>query len=291
MRKEKIKIRQMQTTDMEVIMQIKNAENWNQTEDDWLFLINSNPETCLVAVFENQVIGTVTAVNYQNKVAWIGMMLVSKDFRGMGVSKLLLNTIIEKLKNCVSIKLDATPAGIPVYKKLDFVEEYEIGRMVSTKLRIMAKDEQDTDDIFNISQILESDISNIARVDETLFGINRSGLFRFLSNNRKDICLQIKQENQLKGYVFGRNGSNYIQIGPVMTHSTLLSKKLLYEAFKKLKEQSLVIDVLLDKLELKNWLLSIGFTHQRSFTRMYLKSNNYTGKIENQFLIVGPELG
>ncbi len=291
MRKTKIRIRQMQTTDMEVIMQIKNAENWNQTEEDWLFLINSNPETCLVAVFENQVIGTVTAVNYQNKVAWIGMMLVLKDFRGMRVSKLLLNTIIEKLKNCVSIKLDATPAGIPVYKKLGFVEEYEIGRMVSAGLSNMVKDEQNADDDFNTSQILESDISNIVSMDEILFGVNRFNLFRFLLNNRKEICLQIKQENQLKGYVFGRNGSNYIQVGPVMTCSTLLAKKLLHGAFKKLKEQPLVVDVLLDKPELKYWLLSIGFTHQRSFTRMYLKSNNYTGKIENQFLISGPELG
>jgi len=206
---EKIEIKRMQMIDMEAVMRIKNAENWNQTEDDWQFLMYTNPETCLVATLNNQVIGTVTAINYQNKVAWIGMMLVSKDFRGIGVSKLLLNTIIKKLENCVSIKLDATPAGIPVYKKLGFVEEYEIGRLVSTGLSNMVRDKQDTDDDFNISQILESDISNIVSVDEILFGVNRFNLFRYLLNNRIEICLQIKQENQLKGYIFGRNGSNY----------------------------------------------------------------------------------
>ena len=123
------KVRKMQASDMAVIMQIKTAENWNQTETDWQFLITSNPELCFVAIINNEVIGTVTAINYHNKIAWIGMMLVSKLHRGMGISKMLLNTIIEKLKGCESIRLDATPAGIPVYKKLGFVEEYKITRI------------------------------------------------------------------------------------------------------------------------------------------------------------------
>lgn len=286
----KIRIRQMQVTDLNAVMQIKNAENWNQTEEDWLFLLHSNPEYCLVAVLENQVIGTVTAINYQNKVAWIGMMLVSTSFRGIGVSKLLLNTIIHELKDCASIKLDATPAGIPVYKKLGFVEEYEINRMVSTRLRTMGNNPQG-ETISSLSPLLESNISNIASLDESLFGVNRSDLFRFLLGSRKEICLQIKEGNQLKGYVLGRNGSNYIQVGPVITYSTQLTQKLLYGVFKRLKNQALVLDILSDKYELKEWLLSLGFVNQRNFTRMYLKSNGHTGKTANQYVISGPELG
>ncbi len=290
MERAKIRIRQMQVNDLNAAMQIKNTDNWNQTEEDWLFLLHSNPEYCLVAILENQVIGTVTAINYQNKVAWIGMMLVSTDFRGIGVSKLLLNTIIHKLKDCASIKLDATPAGIPVYKKLGFLKEYEIDRMVSTRLHTMDNNQQD-ETISCLSPLLESDISNIASLDKSLFGVNRTDLIRFLLSSRKEICLQIKEGNQLKGYVLGRNGSNYIQIGPVMTYSTPLAQKLLYEVFRRLKGQPLVLDVLSDKLELKEWLHSNGFTSQRNFTRMYLKSNSSAGKIENQYIISGPELG
>ena len=71
----------MRATDLEALMQIKNDENWNQTEEDWLFLIKSNPKYCLVAVSENRVIGTVTAIDYHQELAWIGMMLVSKKYR------------------------------------------------------------------------------------------------------------------------------------------------------------------------------------------------------------------
>ena len=286
----KIKVRQMQLSDLKAVMQIKNAENWNQTEEDWLFLLHSNPEYCLVALIENQVIGTVTTINYQNKVAWIGMMLVAIDFRGMGISKLLLNTLIHKLKDCASIKLDATPAGIPVYKKLGFVEEYEISRMISTSLRIKVDDLQ-SGAIYNLSPLSKGELSNITSLDASLFGVNRSSLFQFLLGSRKEICLQIKEGNQLKGYVLGRNGSNYIQIGPLMSYSTQSAQKLLYGVFKSIKNQALVIDVLSDKTELKEWLLSLGFTNQRSFSRMYLKSNGYAGKVETQYAISGPELG
>lgn len=285
-----IKIRKMRVSDMEAVMQIKNDEKWNQTEDDWTFLLKHNPEYCLVTIYKNQVIGTVTALNYQNKIAWIGMMLVSKNYRRLGVSKLLLNTVIEKLKDCASIKLDATRAGIPVYKKLGFIEEYEISRMILEKGVGIHQDAQAIE-VTNLSQILESDIYNISELDEALFGVNRFNLFKFLFNNRNDICFQMIQDRLIKGYAFGRNGSNYVQIGPVMAYSTQIAKKLLYTIFKKAKRQPLIVDVLLDKYELKDWLLSIGFIHQRNFTRMHLKSNSYEGKKENLFLIGGPEMG
>ncbi len=288
-KKTSVVIRQMRVSDMDSVMQIKNAEHWNQTEADWLFLIESNPRLCLVAVMENQVVGTVTALNYQNKVAWIGMMLVSSDFRGKGISTLLLNSIINQLEPCVSIKLDATPAGVSVYQKLGFIKEYEISRLVSKEIKII--DSNQYLEAINLSQVLNADIANIAMLDKTLFGASRFDLLKYLSNNRKDICFQIYQDDTLKGYVFGRNGSNYIQVGPVMADSTQIAQIVLSEIFLVLNGQSVLVDVLENKVVLINWLHSIGFTYQRSFTRMYLKSNEHSGKTENQFLISGPEFG
>ncbi len=283
-----VEIRKMQASDMEAIMQIKNAEKWNQTEADWQFLMASNPGLCLVAVIKNHVVGTVTAINYQNKITWVGMMLVAKTFRGRGISKLLLNFIINLLKDCDSIKLDATPAGIPVYEKLGFVGEYKITRMVSQNLGYLKEPE---DNELAVSQITGSDISSIATMDKPIFGANRFNLFQFLFSNQEHTAFKIKTGRKLKGYAFSRKGSNYTQVGPVTANRTQSAKQLLRNTFEKLKENPIVVDVLLDKSELIDWLVSIGFTHQRSFTRMSLNSNKYQGKIENQFLISGPELG
>lgn len=285
-----LSIREMRPDDLEALMRIKNAESWNQTEDDWLFLMKSNPRHCLVGLSENKVIGSVTAISYEQKLAWIGMMLVSKDYRGFGVGKVLLNTIIKSLDKCNSIKLDATAVGVPVYKKLGFVTTYEIDRMVCSEIPSEIIAIEDTGD-FEISNISSHDITKIVTLDEFIFGVKRPGLFHYLLKNKEKIGFQIKKGNILKGFVFGREGSNYIQIGPLIADSLQIAKCLINGVFNDLKGKSLLVDVLSDQKEFKAWLFLNKFEHERSFTRMYLKTNDYSGKKENQFLISGPELG
>lgn len=291
---ENLIIRQMQLTDMDAVMQIKNAEKWNQTEQDWEFLMMQNPEYCLVACIDDEVVGTVTAINYDNQLAWIGMMLVSKAFRGLGISKTLLTTIIEKLKDCKSIKLDATPAGIPVYQKLGFVEEYEVCRMINPQLRsIYGKDDQDHHGKSELSllPITESNIGEVSKADQQLFGVNRLYLFQYLLKQPSNVCWCLKQGGQILGYVFGRDGSNYFQVGPLLAQSALEAKILLKKSFDNLAEKPVVVDVLKQKQEIIDWLISIGFVEQRNFMRMFLHNNDYTGRIDKQYLISGPELG
>jgi len=289
-----IDIRKMEASDVEALMHIKNAENWNQTEQDWYFLMEHDPEYCLVAVVDDRVAGSVTAINYHNKTAWIGMMLVVQEYRGMGISKMLLNTIIRKLKDCKSIKLDATPAGIPVYRKLGFVEEYEISRMTSASLTTIEgglNGESHLRKAFDVMPITKSTILEIANKDEGYFGVNRLELMQYQLLDQNNICLQLNLDHKLNGYVFGRSGSNYLQVGPLMGDSFLGVEFLLRRVFTQLKGLPLVVDVLSDKQELIDWLGSIGFDYQRTFTRMYLKSNDFSGEPDKQFFICGPEFG
>src|SRR4051794_7907903 len=123
-----VTLKPMLSTDVEAGMRLSTAEGWNQTEKDWKFLIENSHNICLVAETDNKVIGTTTAIGYSNEIAWIGMVLVDKNYRGRGVSKLLLQNILEKLKSFRSIKLDATPAGREVYKRFGFKDEYSITR-------------------------------------------------------------------------------------------------------------------------------------------------------------------
>ena len=126
----------MQLGDIGSAMKLSMAEGWNQTEKDWkLFIENAENNACIVAEIDNKVIGTTTAINYSNQVAWIGMVLVDKEYRGRGVSKSLLTNIFKKLRHCKSVKLDATPEGQEVYKKFDFKDEYHIVRMSNASIK------------------------------------------------------------------------------------------------------------------------------------------------------------
>lgn len=278
-------VRQMVEADISGAMQLVLAENWNQTKKDWQMLLDLNSNLCLVATYNNEIIGTVTAMNYRDQVAWIGMMLVSKRFRGLGISKNLLNTIIEKLEGCKSIKLDATVAGIPVYSKLGFQEELEIDRLVITTFNEIINNK--CKDI--IRPICQSDMAELSRLDFKIFGANRAGLIDFLRNKNKAWCI-VKNE-RIVGYVFGRPGLNFFQLGPLMAETIEDAINLIEFVLEQHIGQSIVIDVLHHQAKFIQRITLLGFSCQRSFVRMYLKDNSFAGLVSKQFLIAGPELG
>lgn len=264
------------------------AEGWNQTEKDWEFMVRQPQNICLAATVGEKIIGTSLAINYNNDVAWIGMVLVDKNHRGKGVSKLLLEILFQKLNHCKSIKLDATPAGQKVYQKFGFENEYVIHRMVrpSSTLEIPKINNSNT-----LSPTQSSDISSIIQYDSYVFGAERSSLVKFLSSNFLNKSWILRQGHQIKGFALGRVGSRFHQIGPVSASSTEIAKTLISTSIQNIGRKDSVIDVLDDKKELIDWLESMGFEKRRHFIRMYKNSNPFPGTIKNQFLICGPEFG
>jgi len=281
-------LRPMQLSDIGSAMKLSNAEGWNQTEKDWkLFLVNPG-NICMVAESDNRVIGTTTAINYSNQVAWIGMVLVDTEYRGQGVSKSLLTTIFKKLESCKSVKLDATPAGQQVYKKFDFKDEYLVARMTNSLMKNLPLD--DDSDILP-KPIQQKHIQEIIALDETTFGANRAQLIKYLVREYPDKGMVLKRNNRITGFALGRDGNKYHQIGPVVASNSGDARILITKALKKLVNQPIVVDVLRDKEDLLDWLSSIGFIEQRYFIRMYKKENTLPGITSNQYLICGPEFG
>jgi GNAT superfamily N-acetyltransferase len=287
MRKTDFIVRSMQPGDIVYAMKLSNAEGWNQTENDWKLLIESPQNVCLVAEYNKKIIGTTTAMNYANQIAWIGMVLVAKESRGQGVSKLLLTNILKKLESFESIKLDATPAGKQVYQKFDFKDEYLITRVVTGSMTNLSFE----DDTTLAESIRLKDIEEIVALDEHVFGTNRRQLIESLINRYPHKAWLLKRNNSIAGFALGRDGNKYHQVGPVCGSTINDVKMLIRRALKELIYQPVVIDVLSEKEDLISWLHSIGFTMQRHFVRMYKKENLFPGIVNKQYLICGPEFG
>jgi GNAT superfamily N-acetyltransferase len=281
-------IRSMQLDDISSAMSLSTGEGWNQTEKDWKFFMENEGNTCLVAEYEHKVIATTTAINYSEQVAWIAMVLVDKEYRGQGISKALLEQVLEKLQSCKSVKLDATPAGKEVYKRFDFSDEYPVARMTNAEVN----DFQLQEPSGRLPELIQvTDITGVVDFDETVFGANRKQLIEYLVKEYPHKAWTIKRDNKIKGIALGRDGNRFHHIGPVLAANTFDAKTLVTAALKALSHQPVVLDVLCDKKELIMWLHSIGFRQQRQFTRMYQNHNPFPGLPNNQFLICGPEFG
>jgi hypothetical protein len=216
------------------------------------------------------------------------MVLVEKQFRGQGISGYLLTEILEKSSSFKSVKLDATPAGQSVYRKLGFEEEFQIARMIN----LSAPDLSIPIDVEILPECIEPDLlTKIIDFDENIFGVKRSALIKYLLSEYPQKAWMIKRNDSVAGIALGRAGHKYHHIGPVSASNINDAKSLIAPALKKLKDKPVAMDVLADKKDLITWLSSIGFIKQREFVRMYKKENPFPGKNENQYLICGPEFG
>lgn len=287
-RNSQVKLRKMALSDMDSLMKLKDAEGWNQLEKDWALLISYKESVNQVAIVDDRIVGTVTAINYDNTVAWIGMMLVAADYRGRGIAKRLLLDTIDKLSKCLSVKLDATPAGRPLYLKLGFRDEYTLYRMTNASVSKIPPGE---DASFRAEQIRPPDIPEVAAYDKKVFGADRTALIRQLYEASPDLAWVIKENNRIAGFCLGREGKNYTQIGPLSASSSNGARALMRSAINRLTGQGVVADICAVKPEIQGWLEGCGFTSQRPFVRMYLRSNPHPGHIQSQYLISGPELG
>jgi len=280
-------IRSMRPEDVRHGMSLSTSEGWNQTENDWRLLIENPGNICIQAEVHGKVIGTTAAINYAGEEAWIGMVLVDKDHRGRGVSKALLTGIFQKLSTYPSIKLDATPAGRPVYQKFGFRDEYQIARMVRTHPNNLPLQEN----VDDIEPVQTKDTEEIIALDKMVFGVERRQLIEYLIKEYPAKAWLIKRNNRIAGFVLGRDGNRFHHIGPLVAFHISDAKALIARAIRTLKDQSIVVDVLFDKRELVEWLNEVGFARMRHFIRMYKENNPFPGEPGKLFLICGPEFG
>jgi hypothetical protein len=99
------------------------------------------------------------------------------------------------------------------------------------------------------------------------------------------------ENNELKGYCFGRHGHNFEHLGPVVATDFATAQQLVAACLRKQAGKPFILDASHQHAEWLLWLEALGFKEQRPFMRMYRGNNRSPGLPENQFAILGPEFG
>ena len=106
-------LRTMTTADIPAGMRLKDLAGWNQTPADWRCFLQSSPRGCFAAEVDGEVVGTAATMVYEQRFAWIGMVLVDPEFRGQGIGTCLLRKTIEHLDEIAIRTMKARPPGRP----------------------------------------------------------------------------------------------------------------------------------------------------------------------------------
>jgi GNAT superfamily N-acetyltransferase len=271
--------RRMTEDDIDAGLRLCRAAKWNQLRRDWELFLRLSPGGCRVAMRDGRTIGTVATVRYEDHFAWVSMVLVDPDERGRGVGTLLLQQALEILSDMQSVRLDATPAGRPVYRRLDFQDEYRLARLEASALRL---DSGDT-----VARPLTlADIPAISELDKQYFGADRRMLLEWLLTGTPEYAWMTDH-----GYVLGRHGHTFEHIGPMIAADVETAQALFRACVPPLANRPVILDVPEHSPLWRVWLESIGFTEQRPFTRMYRGNLAHPGEPEMQYAITGPEFG
>lgn len=283
-----VELRRLNLQDVEQAFQLSKSENWNQTEKEWELLVGNPQNTCLAAAAGEKLIGTATAINYEDKVAWIGMVIVDRDYRGQRISNLLLSNLIETSENRFSLKRDATPAGLPVYEKFGFIDEYLVHRFTTSSV---IKINLIFEPVISIEKVSKDNLDEVIEYDKKIFGADRKQIIEFLFRNFPEKTWVLRKDGQIHGIALGRKGRMFHQVGPVYASNLDFAKILILKSLEICVNQPVVFDIPKKNTELINWIKTLGFEKQRHFVRMYRNENTFAGLTENQFLICGPEFG
>jgi GNAT superfamily N-acetyltransferase len=279
------RIRLMTSDDIPAGMRLRAAAGWNQTEQDWRRFLDLVPDGCFVATLDGVVCGTATALNYVQRIGWLGMVLVDPAMRGRGIGSRLFQHAMEHLRSLGvgTQKLDATPQGYPIYRSLGFVDEYVIERW-ERPAGIVAGDA--------LPHMAVADLDQVCAWDHEVFGADRGALLRRLWQEGPRYCFVARSGSQIHGYCLGRAGSRAHYAGPwVAEPGSEAAAALLRSLLLQVQGQPVYVDVRRDCTQAKQTLSEAGFSLQRTLTRMYLGTDPCAGLPGFVCGIAGPELG
>ena len=114
-----IVLRQMTAADIDAATELSREQQWPHREEDWAFFLSQGQGT--VAECDGVVVGSIMSWQFGADYAMIGSVIVSRKMQGRGLGRRLMEHAIARLDGR-SIVLNATDAGLPLYRKLGFVE-------------------------------------------------------------------------------------------------------------------------------------------------------------------------
>jgi GNAT superfamily N-acetyltransferase len=252
----------MTASDIPAGLELCRAARWNQIEADWRRFLALHPMGARVAVdTDDIVIGSVATLRYEGGFGWIAMVVVAPAHRRHGIASRLVEEALDLLGARAPVRLDATPAGELVYRKLAFVPEYPLARME----RLPAVSAPPRED--GVRAMDDEDFAEVLPLDRDLFGADRAALLRMLRHDAPGYAIVDRRGSRLEGYAFGRHGFSFDQLGPIFARDERAARRLVGHAVTSHPGVAFLLDVPRRSAWLA-WLADRGFREQRGFVRL-----------------------
>ena len=264
-------------------MALVDQVGWNQMPADWARFLASSPGGCFAAVVDGRVVGTSATFVYGGRLAWIGMVIVDREYREQGIGGRLLQAACDAVDRdgIPCVKLDATPAGEPLYEKHGFAREQGLARWELTRPAPGTGGAIET-----MSTLGDETIE----LDSSLFGADRGTLVASLRDECPDLAMELRDESGIRGYALGRRGLRADHMGPWMARDEPTAEKILDTFLSRSARPRVFVDCVVAHPFARRILDARGFRPSRPLLRMS-RGPSPPANDRDLLAVVGPEFG
>lgn len=257
-----IEIRQFTGADIGFGKLLTDAEGWHRTITDWERLMRIEPAGVLKAQIGSEAIGIGAVLTYDH-VAWVHSLIIHQDHRGIGAGKALLRACLAMAeeRGASTVKLDSVTGFESFYEHIGFVREFESMRFIGKDTTLQS----------NAERVRGADIQDISMFDKAMTGIDRQRVITEVFNDAPELAFAVRSGRRLEGYVLGRRGEMFTQIGPLVANPDDVdcARRLLVAALKGSPAGMYRVCVPGNNPDAVDLVTELGLESRLSSTRMF----------------------
>ncbi|WP_316569355.1 GNAT family N-acetyltransferase [Neobacillus sp. YIM B06451] len=236
---------------------------------------------------KGEIVSSSAIIPYDNKLASIGMVIVNKEFRGLGLGKDATQKCIDSVSPDCSIMLIATEEGKPLYEKIGFKTVGHVQKFLCDSYITPKSLKPNSVSIVDYS---ENDFIEVLNLDKAAFGDKRSNFLHYRINQSKQCLVAKDTKGKIVGYGLSILGPENLLLGPIVAPdfqtAALLLDRLAFKHTGKLR-----IDVPTGNQDFLRFLEQCGFKNVATPPIMMLNSVSLPVRNRNYYGIAAQIFG
>lgn len=256
-------------------------EGWASGSDDFAISLEHEPEGCFVAREEGRRIGMVTTTRHGES-GWIANLIVVPEARSRGVGRELMERGLAYLEaaGVATVRLDGDPPGIPLYRSLGFVDEWE-----SLRFRWEGREAPAST---AVQRITAADVDRLLAFDAPRFGDERRKWLRlFLATGCRGFL--VERHGEVAGYVMAVRTDIALRIGPCVAVDAEAARALVAAALES--DEVATVGLPEANHEARALYEDLGFRQTASSLRMVRGPIAASGDLNQIFAIASGAVG
>jgi ribosomal protein S18 acetylase RimI-like enzyme len=276
-------IRSLNRDDIKFALAQTAREGWDATAELFEACLAHDPDGCFIAEDDGRRVAMVTTTRYRHT-GWIGNLIVPPEHRRQGIGQRLMTHAMAHVsgQGVRTIRLEADPLGMNIYRRLGFVDEFE-----SLRFQLSAGARAGRS---GAERMTEGDLPAVAAFDAGHFGDRRDRLLELLFQQAQ-AAYCVRESGQVRGHALMVPSRLGIRVGPWVAADRGAAETLLDSILADWASTTIVLGLPAPNRTAVGLLESAGFRGTPSCLRMVYGDRAGAGHPENIFAIANGAMG